>query len=59
VRRLAQRGYAAAAAVRIVGLDNSQPFAALKQQVNMRSDGRLQAVVRPIEAEIAILLQLR
>jgi len=50
VQRLAQLAYEAAAAVAavvvmsaeqaiVVGLDTSQPFAALKQQVNMRSDG--------------------
>jgi len=47
VQRLAQLAYEAAAAAAVmspeqaivVGLDTSQPFAALKQQVNMRSDG--------------------
>ena len=36
-----------------VGLDTSQPFAALKQQVNMRSDGsRVLATAVAIAAEI-------
>jgi len=55
VQRLAQladeAAAAAAAAVMspeqaiVVGLDSSQPFAALKQHVNMRSDGSRVVIV--------------